>query len=538
MNLTPLIAVVLLIAVPSLRAASLEDLTWITAGGGITITDCEEAASGELVIPNTIEGLPVTAVGPLAFRGCNILSSITLPDSVTSIGARAFQFCDSLTGVALPPALTQIAAYTFYECSRLDSVVIPEGVTLIGERAFQGCSSLTEVVIPDGVEILGSRAFYRCTGLSTISLPSSLTALGSRVFEECEELDSVVIPENITTLPAYCFYRCGNLTNVTLPTGLATIEERAFQYCEMLPAIVIPEGVVSIGPYAFQSCESIQEVTIPSSIISIGTRAFQYCERLRSIILPASITSIPTYAFYGCLRLSSITFRGAAPSVGEAAFTQVPGGGNAYVLEQFVSTYGGLGNSWQGFTVQALSGFQTVTASIVLGEGTVSGVGPQEVGTPVTLTAIPDPGYAFLSWSGGVRGTSNPVSLQLEEDIEVQVIFISQEAYDGIYDAGRATVINNPDSYGLVSQASYDTVVEERDRRFTKEQIHAMSANHTVGLNQAGNIEIKFNLFRSTDLETFTPFAVDPDSASVVDGRLRLEFTPGIEAAFFRFSLE
>ena len=48
------LAVPLLTTVCPVNAATLDDLTWVTAGGGVTITDCEEAASGELVIPDTI----------------------------------------------------------------------------------------------------------------------------------------------------------------------------------------------------------------------------------------------------------------------------------------------------------------------------------------------------------------------------------------------------------------------------------------------------------------------------------------------------
>ncbi len=532
------LAVPLLTTVCPVNAATLDDLTWVTAGGGVTITDCEEAASGELVIPDTIEGLPVTAIGALAFRGCNILSSIDLPDTVTSIGARAFQFCDSLTSMTLPPTLSQIPDYAFYECTRLHTVAIPESVTTIGERSFQGCSALAEIGIPDGVEVIQPRAFYRCTGLSAISLPNSLTSLGSRVFEECVELDSIVIPENITILPAYCFYRCEDLESVILPDGLEAIEERAFQYCERLPSIAIPDGVARIGAYAFQSCERILEITIPGSVTSIGTRAFQYCERLPAIVLPESLDSIPTYAFYGCIRLSSITLRGTAPSVGEAAFAQVPGGGSAYVFEQFVSSYGGAGSSWQGFTVQALSGFQTIAASILLGEGEVAGTGSYEAGTTVTLTALPAPGYAFLHWSGGVSGSSNPISLRLEEDVEVNAVFVPQASYEAIYNAGREAVTSDPASHGLVPRDLYDAVVLERDERFTEDQIRAMSLSHTVGLNPAGNVELKFNLFRSIDLKTFAPFLVTPESVSVEDGRLCLEFTPEAEVAFFRFSVE
>ena len=52
------------------RAAGLDDLTWTTTDGEVTITDCNEAATGELVIPDTIEGNPVTSIGAAAFNQC------------------------------------------------------------------------------------------------------------------------------------------------------------------------------------------------------------------------------------------------------------------------------------------------------------------------------------------------------------------------------------------------------------------------------------------------------------------------------------
>ena len=99
-------------------------------------------------------------------------------------------------------------------------------------------------------------------------------------------------------------------------------------------------------------------------------------------------------------------------------------------------------------------------------------------------------------------------------------------------------VFIEPASHGLVTQESYDAVVAERDARFTEDQIHALSADYTMGLNEAGNVEIKIFFIESADLQTFTPFTVDPDSVSVVDGSIRLEFAPTDNAAFFRFSVQ
>ncbi len=521
-----------------LQAAGLDDLTWSTTGGEVTITDCEPAASGDLVIPATIGGLPVTAIGDNAFRSCDILSSITIPNSVATIGSRAFQFCDNLTSMVLPDGISSIADYTFYSCARLGSVAIPGSVTTIGSRAFQDCSLLTDIVIPVGVTEISSYVFYRCTSLIDVTIADSVTTIGEYAFRGCTRLPAIVIPGNVSTLPAYAFHGCTNLTSVDLSPGLTTIGDRAFQNCESLPAIVIPDGVTTIGAWAFLNCVRLIEVTIPGSVTTIGDRAFQYCERLPAIIIPDRIASIPYQAFYGCSRLASITFQGPAPSVGDSAFNNVPAGGTVYVYEQFAAGFGGIGGTWQGFTVEALSGFRTVSASIVLGSGTVAGTGTYESGASVTLTAAPAPGYAFLNWSGEATGTTNPLTLVLETDLTVEAVFVEQASYDAIFNAGREAVTGDPTSHGLVSQTSYDAVVAERDDRFTEDQIRALSADYTIGLNAAGNVQMKINLFESADLNTFAPFTVTPESLSVVNGRICLEFAPADNAAFFRFNVE
>jgi hypothetical protein len=73
---------------------------------------------------------------------------------------------------------------------------------------------------------------------------------------------------------------------------------------------------------------------------------------------------------------------------------------------------------------------------------------------------------------------------------------------------------------------------------FTEEQIHAMSADYTMGLNDAGNVEVKIFFIKSSELQAFTPFTVDPDSVSVVDGKIRLEFPSEDRSFFFRFRVE
>ena len=102
-------------------------------------------ASGDIIIPDTHEGLPVTYIGDHAFSDCSSLTSIEIPAGVTSIGDYAFQYCSSLTGVSFAEGsqLTSIGDYAFFECGSLTSIEIPAGVTSIGDHAFQYCSNLT-----------------------------------------------------------------------------------------------------------------------------------------------------------------------------------------------------------------------------------------------------------------------------------------------------------------------------------------------------------------------------------------------------------
>lgn len=101
----------------------------------------------DLVIPETIsfEGkdYSVTSIGETAFNGCNILTTITIPNSVTSIGRWAFLRCRNLT-----------------------SANIPNSVTYIGDGAFANCN-LKNIVLGSSVETISSNAFFECVYTET-----------------------------------------------------------------------------------------------------------------------------------------------------------------------------------------------------------------------------------------------------------------------------------------------------------------------------------------------------------------------------------
>jgi hypothetical protein len=93
--LPALVAVVAVLVACPLQA----QFNYTTNNGTITITGYT-GTNGAVVIPSTITGLPVIAIGDNAFFGNTTLTSVTIPNTVTNIIAYyAFSGCTNLTAI-------------------------------------------------------------------------------------------------------------------------------------------------------------------------------------------------------------------------------------------------------------------------------------------------------------------------------------------------------------------------------------------------------------------------------------------------------
>lgn len=168
----------------------------------IEIVTCN-VSSVSVIIPDKIEGVPVTNIGNGAFAGCKSLTEITIPYSVVSIGDNAFLKCESLTEVMMPNSIQSIGNGAFEGCNRLKEINIPNSVTSIADNTFVRCNNLTQVIIPDNIKSIGNGAFFDCNRLTLVVIPDSVVSIGHNAFSWCENLTEIMIFNPECEIPDY-----------------------------------------------------------------------------------------------------------------------------------------------------------------------------------------------------------------------------------------------------------------------------------------------------------------------------------------------
>lgn len=190
---------------PAVQAADSFQLTYkeISAPTGLEITGFTGTMPQKLVIPETIDGKSVVAIGEKAF-----------------------------------------------EAASLEELVLPGSVKKIGEAAFRNCASLRSAVLAS-VETIDDIAFSGCKALKEAPLPDTLTEMGVRCFT-VTGLTDITIPGGVKTIPTGCFDQ-GKLRHVAISEGVETISKDAFCYCPLEGAVILPKSLTSVSRSAFST---------------------------------------------------------------------------------------------------------------------------------------------------------------------------------------------------------------------------------------------------------------------------------------------
>jgi hypothetical protein len=100
-----ILPLLLLLILPVLAQAQ---FNYTVENGTVTITKYT-GPGGDVVIPDTINGLPVTSIGELAFLECTSLTSVVDPRQRHQHRGEAFSYCTGLTSI-VPDSVTSPSA--------------------------------------------------------------------------------------------------------------------------------------------------------------------------------------------------------------------------------------------------------------------------------------------------------------------------------------------------------------------------------------------------------------------------------------------
>ena len=120
--LTLILSIIMLVSVMPMSlsvAAETEDgFEYEINGGKITISAYNGSAS-EVIIPDTIEGYPVTIVGSGLFCGNSTITKVTLGKNVEKIGNLAFGYCSLLAEITIGTSLKEVGKNAFLAINNL-----------------------------------------------------------------------------------------------------------------------------------------------------------------------------------------------------------------------------------------------------------------------------------------------------------------------------------------------------------------------------------------------------------------------------------
>ena len=324
-----------------------------------------------LMIPTTINGLPVTTIADGAFSPVEkepteettpegeekteetpqvALKTLMIPNSVTTIGKGILSGCKSLHSLQTPlmganQESKQYLGYLFgatrHEDNARDVPVSLKCLKITGEwetmpaYSLFECNDLVCLALPEDVTVIEKFALYKCESLKQIDGLASVITFGDRALMDCSSLQSVTISNQAQSIGFGAFEGCDSLVELTLPVVGHTATENTYLgyifgaaqpdfakgfYPKTLARVTVTESCKTLDNYAFFECESLKEIVLPNGLTSIGVRAFYGCIRLWSVAIPNTVTTIRELAFAYCDALTTIHFGSGLTTLGINAF--------------------------------------------------------------------------------------------------------------------------------------------------------------------------------------------------------------------------
>lgn len=168
----------------------------------------------------------------------NDVKEVIINYGVTNIGKYAFRGCNNLSKITIPESVIKICEYAFSN-SNLKELVIPNSVETMEKYALYGCNELEELTMPF---VGGTRTSNNFLGYLFYSTTSKHTDTGS----------GAILYKTTYHIPE-------NLKKITITSALS-IEKDSFKDCDNIETIILPNTLNSIHYLAFDNCTNLVDI--------------------------------------------------------------------------------------------------------------------------------------------------------------------------------------------------------------------------------------------------------------------------------------
>ena len=261
-----------------------------------SVAGCFDVDTGELTIPNEINGIKVKIIKSSAFANNDDIKSVKFNANLRQICNKAFYNC------------LNISSLDFSDCDNLRE---------ISYQVFQPGN--------DNADLLKN---IKNTLLTSLTLPDNLEYIGCYAFANFTNVNSLHIPNNLKLLGDLAFYNLGNSiknpnVDVVLPNTLE--DDYAKNACPRFIAngsyghsndVAINSGRwYAIGKYAFLGANCVRTITMQidtthenddTYTTSVYSNAFKDCTNLLRFKSNANLKYLGKDSFKGCSSLREV----------------------------------------------------------------------------------------------------------------------------------------------------------------------------------------------------------------------------------------
>ena len=173
--------------------------------------------STEVVMPSELDGYTIVSFATSLFSNNNMITKVTLADTITSLPQEAFAYCNKLEEINFPEdiPLDVIPQKAFY-MAQIPSFTLPSSVREIQPRAFRSCEEMATFTIPEDsqLEVVGVEAFFECSSLKELIFPEGFREFGAAENKNqspigvCVNLSVISLPSTLEELPTYTIVDC------------------------------------------------------------------------------------------------------------------------------------------------------------------------------------------------------------------------------------------------------------------------------------------------------------------------------------------